>query len=81
MPPFSLLCPSTVHLIQVELGVCRNIVGNYADKEVHCPSVCLAFGRGVKPIGTNCDFYNLCTCSYEHPVTGEYGVNQSSIGY
>jgi len=76
---FSLLCPSTVQLIQVE-GVCTNVVANCADKEVHCPRVCQDFGRGVKPISTNCDFYNLCTCSYEHPVTGQFGVNQCSIG-
>jgi len=62
---FSLLCPSTVKLIQVE-GVCTHIVADCSDKLLSCPAVCRAFGKGVKLIGTNCDFYNLCTCTYDH---------------
>ncbi|AES65266.1 Defensin fusion [Medicago truncatula] len=68
-----------VQLTQVE-GVCTNIVANCADEHVHCPSQCEAFGRGVKPIGSSCDFYNLCTCTYAHQVTGQFGVNQCEIG-
>ena len=59
-----------MRLIKDVEGVCTNLAANCADKLVNCPSQCQAFARGAKPIGSSCDFYNLCTCSYEHPVTG-----------
>ncbi|RHN73426.1 hypothetical protein MtrunA17_Chr2g0298351 [Medicago truncatula] len=58
-----------VQLIHVE-GVCTNVVANCADKEVHCKRVCQDFGRGAKLLEYNCDFYNLCTCTFEHPAPG-----------
>jgi len=68
-----------VQLTQVE-GVCTNIVANCADEHVHCTTQCPVFARGGKVLGSNCDFYNLCTCSYEHPVAGQFGLNQCDIG-
>ncbi|AES65260.1 Defensin fusion [Medicago truncatula] len=54
-----------VQLIQVE-GVCTRIVADCTAKNLSCPAVCKAVGSGAKLIGTNCDFYNLCTCTYDH---------------
>ncbi|WJX28210.1 hypothetical protein P8452_16958 [Trifolium repens] len=55
-------------IIQVE-SVCTNVVASCA--EVVCPEQCKIFGRGAKVLGSNCDFYNFCTCTFEHPAPGQ----------
>ncbi|AES65263.1 Defensin fusion [Medicago truncatula] len=65
-----------VQLIQVE-GVCTYIVADFSDKHLSCPAVCKVVGSGAKLIGTNCDFYNLCTCTYDHQP---YDIDLCDIG-
>lgn len=62
-----LLCTRIVHLIQVE-GACTRIVGSCSQRS--CREQCNSNREKSQVVEWNCNFYNLCTCTYDRPPVG-----------
>ncbi|CAI8589927.1 unnamed protein product [Vicia faba] len=59
-----------VQLMQVEGGYtpCSVILGSCSTE--NCNQMCMNYRESSRLIGSNCKFYNLCTCVFDRPPVG-----------